>query len=192
MTQPPDDWSDLTQTWTDPASDEPATARADAAFIRSLHRRDRLARLNFAGEILGGLVVTGVIIWAAIKTGLPWPVTVTAFTFIVAGMALTLWSRRGDPGVMTETPQAVLLSAIAQARTGERWGLAGIGTSLSALVFLGVIAWTVPSKKEELLGFYPAFIAFLAICIVAYGTHAMRCRKRRRAHEVALKALADD
>lgn len=191
MTQPHDDWSDLSSTWTDPACDDPQATRADAAFIRSLHHRDRLARLNFAGELLGGAVVTGVILWAAIRTALPWPVIAAAFSFVAFGLGLTLWSRRGDPGVMTETPQAALLSAIAQARTGERWGLAGIGTSLAAFAFLGVIARAAPSDLAT-FRILPAFSVFLGICILAYGTHAVRCRRRRRAHEAALTALADD
>lgn len=190
MTQPHDDWSDLSQAWTTPSADDAERTRADAAFIRSLQRRDRLARLNFIGEILGGVVVAGVVVWTAMRNDLPLSVTLAAFGFIVFGLAVTLWSRRGDPGVMTRTPQAVLRSAIAQARMGERWGIAGIGMSLAAFVFMAVIANT-DSGGGKVPWLYPVFIGFLGVCIVAYGLHALRCRRRRARHEAALAALED-
>ena len=183
-----DDWSDLSLTWADPATDEPGAARADIELIRSVRRRDLLARLNFASELLGGIMVIAVAVWASIRTDLPWPVNVAAFAFVAFGMGLTLWSRRGDPGVLTETPQAVLRSAIAQSRTGERWAAAGVATSIAAFAFLGVMQMLVPPSHGS-LEVIPVFVVFLLACIFAYIAHARRCLRRRRAHEVALAAL---
>ena len=183
-----DDWSDLSQTWADPAADDPGAARADAALIRSVRRRDRLARLNFWAELAGGVMVIAVVVWVSIRTDLPWLVNVAAFAFVAFGMGLTLWSRRGDPGVLTETPEAVLRSAIAQARTGERWAAAGVATSIAAFAFLGVMQILV-SHSQDALDVVPVFAVFLLACIAAYIAHARRCRRRRRAHEAALAAL---
>lgn len=183
-----DDWSDLSLTWADPAADELSAVRADAALIRSVRRRDLLARLNFASELLGCGVVIAVVVWASIRTDLPWPVNVAAFAFIAFGMGLTLWSRRGDPGVLTETPEAVLRSAIAQARTGERWAAAGVANSIAAFAFLGVMQMLVPPSHDSLEGI-PVFVVFLLACIAACIAHARRCRRRKRAHEAALAAL---
>jgi Na+/melibiose symporter-like transporter len=187
VTQPSDDWSDLSRAWTDPASDAPQDLRADAALIRSVQRRDRLARLNFWAELGGGVIVLGVVVWAAVVHDLPWSVNVAALAFIVFGVALTVWSRRGDPGVLTETPEAVLRSAIAQARTGERWAWAGVAMSVAAFAFLGVMRG-VGSARDG-FDLIPALVIFLLVCIAGYGCHARRCRRRRRAHEAALAAL---
>lgn len=188
MTDPHDDWSDLSQAWTDPAPDEAEAARADAAFIRSLRRRDRLARINYVLELLGGVAVVGVVTWVALRTPLPWPVLAAAYGFVVLGVGLTVWSRRGDPGVLTGTPEAVLRSAVAQARTGERWAWAGLVISLAASAFLFLMSRFDPSGPET-RGLYPAFSVFLLLCIGGYLIHARRCRQRRRAHEAALHAL---
>lgn len=189
MTQPSDDWSDLSRAWTDAASDTPQDLRADAALIRSVQRRDRLARLNFAFELLGGVLVLGVVVWAAVVHDLPWSVNLAAAAFIVFGVALTVWSRRGDPGVLTGTPEAVLRSAVAQARTGERWAWAGVAMSVAAFAFLG-ITWGLTSAQDG-VDLIRVFVVFLLACIAGYLVHARRCRRRRRAHEAALAALGE-
>lgn len=189
MTRASDDWSDLSRAWTDPASDAPQDLRADAALIRSVQRRDRLARLNFAFELLGSIVVLGVIVWAAVVHDLPWSVNLAAVAFIVFGVAVTVWSRRGDPGVLTETPEAVLRSAIAQARTGERWAWAGVAISLAAFAFLGLMRRLISTREG--LDLILVFVVFLLVCLIGYLVHARRCRRRRRAHEVALTALEE-
>lgn len=189
MTQPSDDWSDLSRAWTNPTSDATEDLRADAALIRSVQRRDRLARLNFWAELGAGVIVLGVVVWAAIIHHLPWSVNLAAVAFIVFGVALTVWSRRGDPGVLTETPEAVLRSAIAQARTGERWAWAGVAMSFAAFAFLGFM-WGLTSTQDG-YDLILVFVVFLLVCIAGYGVHARRCRRRRRAHEAALAALEE-
>ncbi|MGV3580534.1 hypothetical protein [Brevundimonas sp.] len=188
MTDPHDDWSDLSKAWTEPTPQDAEAARADAAFIRSLHRRDRLARINYAAEMLGGVAVLAVVVWVALRNDLPWPVVAAALGFVALGMAATVWSRRGDPGVLTGTPQDVLRSAVAQARTGERWGWAGVGISLAAGIFLFVVSRYDPGGLES-DAIYPIFSVFLLACIVGYLIHARRCRQRRRAHQATLDAL---
>ena len=190
MTDPHDDWSDLSKAWTEPTPQDAEAARADAAFVRSLHRRDRLARLNYALEMLGGVAVIGVILWVSMRTPLPWPVLASAFAFVALGMGLTVWSRRGDPGVLTGTPEDVLRSAILQARTGERWAWAGVGTSVAAAAFLFLMSRFDPSGAEA-SNLYPGFTVFLLLCIGGYLIHARRCRARRRAHEATLTALVE-
>lgn len=189
MTGPDDDWSDLSRTWTDPVADTPEALRADADLIRAVRRRDRLARLNFWGEILSGVVVVAVITAVAMRTDMPWPMSLAAFGFIACGLGLTVWSRRGDPGILTDTPESVLQSAIAQARMGERWAWAGVGTSLAAAAFLAVMSRYDDGPGESRL--IAPFAVFLVVCINGYVLHARRCRRRRRAHEAALAALRD-
>ncbi len=190
MTGPDKDWSDLSRTWTDPVADTPEDLRADADLIRAVRRRDRLARLNFWGEILGGVVVVAVLAGVAMRTDMPWPMGVAALGFVACGMGLTLWSRRGDPGILTDTPEGVLRSAIAQARTGERWAWAGVGTSLAAAAFLAVTS-RYDDSGAGASGIIAPFAVFLLACIGGYVTHARRCRRRRRAHEASLAALRD-
>ena len=189
MTSPPnDDWSDLTRTWTD----RPATPpRLDPNMVRTLRKRDRLARLNFAGELAGGAVTVGVVIWATLVRDLPWTLALAAMGFVGFALAGTLWSRRGDPGLLTGTPEAVVLSAIAQARTGYRWAWAGVATSLAAFVFVMVLAGLSPvgsvtPRTLLMLG------AFLLVCIGLYVAHARRCRQRIAAHTATLQALRED
>ena len=78
MSTPPedhaDDWTDLTRAWSAAPDDGPPL---DAALIRSLRRRDRLARLNFISEIVGGLAVVGVMGWALWR-GVDLPVVLAA------------------------------------------------------------------------------------------------------------------
>lgn len=189
MTNPNDDWSDLTQTWTAPAADgEPAL---NPSLIRDLQTRDRLARLNFAGEIAGGVVVVAVVIWSTAARGLPWSAGLTALGFVAFALVMTLWSRRGDPGLLTDTPQAALRSAIAQARTGYRWALAGVAISIAAMVFLLVVQTLLPGAPGSDARIMLGFGAFLVICIGFYLRHARRCRQRMAAHQAALAALTD-
>ena len=189
MTKPPtDDWSDLTRTWTD----RPATPpRLDPNLFRAVRRRDLLARLNFAGEIAGGVVTVGVVLWATLVRDLPWSLALTALGFVGFALAGTLWSRRGDPGLLTGTPEAVILSAIAQARTGYRWAWAGVATSLAAFVFVTILAGLSPvgsvTPRTLLM-----LAAFLLVCIGLYFAHARRCRQRMAVHTVTLQALRDD
>jgi hypothetical protein len=106
MTTPPnDDWSDLTRTWTDRPAAPP---RLDPNLVRAVRRRDLLARLNFVGELAGGVVTIGIVIWATLVRDLPWTLGLTALGFVAFALAGTLWSRRGDPGLLTGTPEAVL------------------------------------------------------------------------------------
>ncbi|WP_339872122.1 hypothetical protein [uncultured Brevundimonas sp.] len=189
MTMPPnDDWSDLTRTWTD----RPATPpRLDPNLFRAVRRRDRLARLNFAGEIAGGVVTVGVVLWATLVRDLPWTIALAAIAFVGVALAGTLWSRRGDPGVLTGTPEAVVLSAIAQARTGYRWAWAGVATSLAAFVFVTTLAGLSPTGSVTTRTML-MMAAFLLVCIGLYVAHARRCRRRMTAHAATLRALRDD
>ncbi|MFT4914027.1 MAG: hypothetical protein ACI9YM_002641 [Brevundimonas sp.] len=189
MTTPPnDDWSDLTRTWTDATTTGP---RLDPGLIRAVRHRDRLARLNFAAEIAGGGAVLAVVTWGMFARDLPWNIALVAIGFVGFALAVTLWSRRGDPGLLTGTPEAVLLSALAQARTGYRWAWAGVATSLAAFVFVTVLAALTPTGSVTpntllMLG------AFLLVCIGFYIAHARRCRRRMAAHTATLQALRDD
>lgn len=187
MTRPDDDWTDLTQAWTETPDPEP---RLDAGFIRTLRRRDRLARLNFWVEMGGGVAVLGVMGWA-VHRGVPLPAAGAALVFVLFAMGLTLWSRRGHPGLLTETPEAVLRSALGQARTGYRWALSGVAISVAAMIFLGIILTTVDPARH-IVAVTAAVFAFLLICIGYYLRHAHRCRRRMAAHQAALEALASE
>ncbi|WP_339913970.1 hypothetical protein [uncultured Brevundimonas sp.] len=189
MTTPtPDDWSDLARTWVDTSRSGPGL---DPALIRTVLRRDRLARLNFVGEIAGAAVVIGVLVWALLARDLPWSIAVAALAFTGFAVAMTLWSRRGDPGVLTETPEAVLLSAIAQARHGRRWAWAGVANSVAAFAFVASMTMLDPSRgpSEALL---IAITAGLAVCIGFYLRHARRCGDRMKIHSATLEALRDE
>lgn len=189
MTTPPnDDWSDLTRTWTDRPAAPP---RLDPNLFRAVRRRDLLARLNFVGELAGGVVTIGIVIWATLVRDLPWPLGLTALGFVAFALAGTLWSRRGDPGLLTGTPEAVLLSAIAQARTGYRWAWAGVATSLAAFVFVTILAGLSPTgsiSPRDLL----IMGGLLLACIGLYVAHARRCRRRMAAHTATLQAMDDE
>jgi len=189
MTKPPnDDWSDLTRTWTDRPAPPP---RLDPALFRAVRRRDRLARLNFVAEIAGGVVTVGVIVWATLVRDLPWTIALAASGFVGVALAGTLWSRRGDPGLLTGTPEAVVVSAMAQARTGYRWAWAGVATSLAAIVFVTILAPLAPTGSVTARTML-AMAAFLLVCIGLYLAHARRCRRRMAAHTATLQALRDD
>lgn len=189
MTMPPaDDWSDLTRTWTNATTTGP---RPDPDLMRAVHRRDRLARLNFAAEIAGGVVTAGVVLWATLVRDLSWGLALAAIGFVSFALAGTLWSRRGDPGLLTGTPEAVVLSAIAQARTGYRWAWAGVATSLAAIVFVAILAALSPTGSVTTKTML-VMAAFLLVCIGLYVAHARRCRRRMAAHTATLQALRDD
>lgn len=185
MTRPDDDWTDLTQAWTETPDPEP---RLDAGFIRSLRRRDRMARLNFWLEMGGGVVVLAAMGWAAYR-GIPLPAVGAALAFALFALGMTLWSRRGDPGLLTDTPQAVLRSALGQARTGYRWALSGVAISLAGMVFLILMLWVAEPVAEQRGPPLAVSSLFLAACIGFYLNHARRCRRRMAAHEAALAAL---
>lgn len=186
MTQPPNDWSDLTDAWTEGAADAPPL---DDAFVRRLRRRDRLARWNFIAEIAGGLVVLGVVGWATATRGLPWPMTAAALGFAAFAVAMTVWSRRGDPGLLLDTPEAALSSAIAQARLGWRWAWAGVAISLAGGVFVAVTLALSPGGVGGSPGLLMVMPAFLLACVGFYLNHARRCSRRMAAHQRALAAL---
>ena len=189
MTMPPtDDWSDLTRTWTDRPVTPP---RLDPDMVRTVRRRDRLARLNFVGELAGGAATVGVVLWATLVRDLPWTFAMTAMGFVSFALVATLWSRRGDPGLFTGTPEAVVLSAIAQARTGYRWAWAGVATSLAAIVFVTILAALSPTGSVTTRTML-MMAAFLLVCIGLYIAHARRCRRRMAAHTATLQALHDD
>ena len=188
MTPPPtDDWSDLAQTWTDPTL---PPLKPDPGLIRSVRGRDRLARLNFAAEVAGGLVCLAVIAWCVLWRGLPWTAAVPGVGFVAFALAATLWSRRGDPGLLTGTPQDVLISAIGQARTGRRWAWAGIAISLVAFLFVGAMQWIAPGDglRAPLI---LSVTVFLAVCIGFYLRHAHRCQRRMETHSATLASLRD-
>lgn len=186
MTQPPNDWSHLSDAWTDGAADAPPL---DAAFIRRLRWRDRLARWNFIAEIAGGLVVVAIVGWATAARGLPWPMLAAALGFAAFALAMTVWSRRGDPGLLLDTPEAALQSAIAQARSGLRWAWAGLAISLAAGLFLAVTLAVSPGGVGGSPGLLTVMLGFLLACVGFYLNHARRCRRRMAAHEQALAAL---
>ncbi|MFN7129901.1 MAG: hypothetical protein ACK4OJ_12640 [Brevundimonas sp.] len=185
MTRPDDDWTDLTQAWTETPDFEP---RLDAGFIRSLRRRDRLARLNFWLEMGGGVVVLGIIGWGAYR-GIPLAPLAAGLAFVLVALGLTVWARRDHPGLLTETPQAVLRSALGQARTGYRWALSGVAISVAAMIFQLVILTTVDPARGPAGAVIAGMFAFLVVCIGYYLRHARRCRRRMEAHQAALDAL---
>lgn len=188
MTRPDDDWTDLTQAWTETPDPEP---RLDARFIRSLRRRDRLARLNFWVEMGGGVVVLGIVGWGAYR-GLPLAPLAAGLAFVLVALGLTVWARRDHPGLLTETPQAVLCSALGQARTGYRWALSGVAISVAAMIFLLIIQTTVDPARGPAGAVIAGMFVFLVICIGYYLRHARRCRRRMAAHRAALEALEVD
>lgn len=190
MTVPPetpaDDWTDLTQAWAETPDDEP---RPDADLIRSLRRSDRLAKLNFAAEIGGGVFVIGAMVWALWR-GLPLSVAGVTLAFALFAIGMTLWSRRGDPGLLTETPEAVLRSALGQARIGYRWAMAGVAISLAGMVFLAFML-TISGPLHFRSGLiFGGGAVLLVACIGFYWRHARRCRRRMAVHQAALEALA--
>lgn len=177
-----DDWSDLSKTWAEPEADAPPL---DTAFVRALIRRDRLARINFFMEASGAVVVGGVIVWAVVAQNLPWAIAAAAGGFALFALAMTIWSRRGDPGLLVDTPDAALRSALAQARIGLRWAWAGVAICGAGLVFLAVMAIDSPDAVKAV-----AIGGLLILAAVPfYLRHARRCRQRIAAHEAALAAL---
>ncbi|AYV48481.1 hypothetical protein CFHF_20395 [Caulobacter flavus] len=184
---PEDDWTALARAWTDPAAAEPGI---DPAQIRALRRRDRLARLNFAAEMAGVPLVLGIVAWAVIERDLPWTAALACAAFALFAGAMTLWSRRGDPGILLDTPQTVVRTALAQARTGLRWAQAGIWTCAAGAAFLAVLGSLSGRWRAD----WPLLCAgavFLAASLMLYLDHARRCRRRIAAHEAALAALQE-
>lgn len=185
MTPHDDEWADLSAAWTRPRPDQ---TRWDAALVRTVERRAALAKLNFAFEIAGALVVTAVMIWA-LNRGLAPSVAACAFVFALFAVLMTLWSRRGDPGLLTDTPEAVLMSAIGQARIGYRWALSGIAISLAGMAFIIAMVQLEPSDAHPKGSLLTASLGVLIICIGFYARHALRSRRRLKAHQDALEAL---
>lgn len=183
----PDDWSDLSRAWTDASTGD--GDRLDSDLIRKLRRRDRLARLNFVGEIGGAVVVLAAVGWATLVRGLPWPHAATAVAFTGFAVAMTIWSRRGDPGLLTGTPEAVLRSAIGQARLGFRWAVAGVAISVAAMVFLVAMALLTPQAGALMTPMIGIGAVLLLICVVFYLRHASACRRRMADYAAALAAL---
>lgn len=188
MTNPDDDWSELARAWIGTTDDEP---RLNPGLLRGLRRRDRLARINFAAELAGGVAVLGAVGWAVLGRDLPWQPAVAAIGFVAFALVMTLWSRRGDPGLLTETPEAVLRSAIGQARTGRRWAHAGVAISIAALVFLAVMVGMIQPDRGPQPTVLLASGLFLLACIGLYLRHAGRCRRRMAAYQAALEALSE-
>ncbi|KAK0332594.1 hypothetical protein LTR94_024204 [Friedmanniomyces endolithicus] len=185
MTPHDDEWADLSAAWTRPRPDQ---TRWDAALVRTVERRAALAKLNFAFEIAGALVVAAVMIWA-LNRGLAPSVAACAFVFALFAVLMTLWSRRGDPGLLTDTPEAVLMSAIGQARIGYRWALSGIAISLAGMAFIIAMVQLEPSDAHPKGSLLTASLGVLIICIGFYARHALRSRRRLKAHQDALEAL---
>ncbi|MDP3405484.1 MAG: hypothetical protein Q8S03_12390 [Brevundimonas sp.] len=187
MTRPETDWSDLTEAWTASSDPQPPL---DARLIRSLRRRDRLARINFAFEMAAGVFVLAAMGWVLWRGG-PLPAVAAAGAFALFALAMTLWSRRGDPGLLTETPEAVLHSALGQARTGFRWAVAGIAISLAAMLFLTVMMLVLTPARAPSAAVTAGAGVALVLCIAFYERHARRCRRRMAAHQAALDALTE-
>ena len=177
-----DDWSDLSKTWAEPEANAPPL---DTAFVRALIRRDRLARINYLMEAGGCVVVVGVIAWAVIVQDLPWMVAAAAGGFAAFALALTVWSRRGDPGLLLDTPDAALRSALAQARIGLRWAWAGVAICVAAVGFLIIMAVAAENATTAAVIGAPMILAVVPF----YLRHARNCRRRIEAHEAALAAL---
>ncbi|MBX9615378.1 MAG: hypothetical protein K2X25_07255 [Caulobacteraceae bacterium] len=187
MTRPENDWTDLTEAWTGSSDPHPPL---DAGLIRSLRRRDRLARINFVFEMAAGVFVLAAMGWVLWRGG-PLPAVAAAGAFALFALAMTLWSRRGDPGLLTETPEAVLRSALGQARTGFRWAVAGIAISLAAMLFVTIMMLVLtPARVPSAAVLFGTGLALL-VCIGFYLRHARRCRRRMAAHQAALDALND-
>ncbi|WP_428149562.1 hypothetical protein [Brevundimonas sp.] len=185
---PPDDWSDLSQVWTE---GPPEPLRPDPDLIRRLRRRARLARLNFIVELAGGAVVLAVLVWSVAIRDLVWPAALAAVLFVAFALVMTLWSRRDGSNLLTDTPQAVLRSAIGQARLGRRWAWAGVAISLAGLIFVAAIALLVPPESDRSVATLLIGVIVLIGCIAGYGAHARGCRRRIAAHEAALRALSE-
>lgn len=177
-----DDWSDLSKTWAEPQADAPPL---DTAFVHALIRRDRWARINYLLETSGAVAAAAVVVWAVVAQDLPLVVAAAAGGFALFALVVTIWSRRGDPGLLLDTPEAALRSALAQARIGLRWSWAGIAISLAAIVFLVVMALVSPKVISA------SAIGGLAIlaAVPFYLRHARNCLRRIAAHEAALAAL---
>ena len=184
----PDDWTELSHAWAQPQPDEPPL---DAGFIHALKRRDRLARLNFYAEAGGAVVAAAVVGWAALRNQLPWTVSAAAVGFCLFALIATIWTRRGDPGLLLDTPEAALNSALAQARTGLRWAWAGMAICLAAVLFLGAMAAAAGDRLERMGPYVAAGAIFILACVPFYWRHARRCRRRMAAHQAALDALED-
>lgn len=184
---PKDDWEALAQAWTDPAAGE---AAIDPAQIRALRRRDRLARLNFAAEMLSIPLVLGVVAWAVVARDLPWPAALACVILTLFAGAMTLWSRRGHPGLLLDTPQTVVRTALAQARTGLRWAIGGAWTCAAGAVFLALMGGLSGNWRTE-WSMLAGGVLFLAAMLALYINHARRCRRRIAGHEAALAALQE-
>jgi len=188
MSTPDDDWTDLSEAWARPQLQEPPL---DAGFVRALRRRDRLARINFYAETGGCVVAGAVVVWAMVREHLPWGVAAAAVAFSLFALVATIWTRRGDPGLLVDTPQAALRSAMAQARIGLRWAYAGVAICLMAAVFLCVTALASGRLIGPVLIPFAAGWIFLLACVPFYLNHARRCRRRMAAHQAALDALQE-
>ena len=184
----PDDWTELSQAWAQPKPNEPPL---DAGFIRALKRRDRLARLNFNAEAGGAVLAAAVVGWAAMRNQLPWTVSAAAGGFCLFALVATVWTRRGDPGLLLDTPEAALRSALAQARMGLRWAWAGMAISLAAVLFLAAMAAASGDRIERIGPYVAAGAIFILACVPFYWRHGRRCRQRIAAHHAALDAIEE-
>ena len=143
-----------------------------------------------AASVFLAVVFLGVAIFHAISL-VTTPLGASAITFALFALGMTLWSRRGDPGLLTDTPQAVLRSALGQARTGYRWALSGVAISLAGMVFLILMLWVVEPARDQPGAVVAGAGVFLAVCIGFYLRHARLCRRRMAAHQAALEALTE-
>ncbi|WP_374275696.1 hypothetical protein [Brevundimonas sp.] len=184
MTRDPDDWSDLSRTWTEPGG-APAP---DARLIRAVRRRDLIARLNFYGEVGGAIVAAGLFLWLAVDSQIGWPPASVAVGFCAFALVLTLWARRAAPPVLDDTPAEAVRTALDQARAGARWGWCGLAVTAAAGVTLASMYLLEPIP-DRLVAAVAAGGLALAAFAVGYGVHIRRCRRRIDRHQRALSEM---
>ncbi len=184
MTQD-DDWSDLSKAWTAPGPE----AEIDTATIADVKRRDALSRLNFGLELLVSAAATVFLIWAIaaqVMTGLS---AIATFGFIAFATVMTLWSRRRAPDLDVDTPAGALKTAVAQARSGQRWAWSGLAICAAAAIFLAIAAGSLSHVPASFLTVLGAGAAFILVWIVTYALHIRSSGRRLSAYTKALAAL---
>lgn len=183
---PDNDWTELSDAWTAPASDDQALA--DLA--RQVRRRGRLGALNFYAEMAGCLLAAVVGGWVlATRPAEQWVLGSAAVIFGLFSAAVTLWARGARPPDELETPQQALTAAIRQAEAGRRWSQAGIAVTIGAAVFLGTAAATMGAAEASLVVLYGAAVVFLLGALAFCLRHQDRCVRRIAAHQAAFDDL---
>lgn len=184
---PQDDWSDLSQAWTEAGTEPGIDTRALSHAVR---RRDLIARLNFYAEAGGAVIAAGLFAWLAADGRLPWPPASVAMGFCAFALVLTLWARRAAPPVIDDTPAGAVRVALQQARAGERWGWSGLAITATAVLSLVVMFALGLGSDRVILAMMIGGVALGAFA-VGYGVHIHRCRRRIASHRRRLAEMAE-